>query len=82
MKDDSISLVHAAVMAMVSSPDFVAELQKRIHAVVPQKQATNTGSPKLFDDMESFAVACARAGNGSDARKVRLWVKQLRAGAT
>ena len=47
MKDDSISLVHAAVMAMVSSPDFVAELQKRIHAVAPAQQATNTGSPKL-----------------------------------
>ena len=41
----------------------------------------NTGSPKLLDDMESFAQACNRAGNSKDARKVRSWVKQLRASA-
>ena len=43
--------------------------------------STNTGSPKLLDDMEHFAVMCDRAGNGKDARLVRSWVKQLRASA-
>jgi hypothetical protein len=41
----------------------------------------NTGSPKLFDEMEDFAVMCDRAGNGKDARLVRSWVKQLRSGS-
>jgi|WetSurMetagenome_2_1015567.scaffolds.fasta_scaffold108795_2 hypothetical protein len=41
----------------------------------------NTGSPKLLDEMERFAIACERAGNGKDSRCVRSWVKQLRAGA-
>jgi hypothetical protein len=39
--------------------------------------SANAIGPKLFDEMERFAVLCDRAGNGKDARLVRSWVKQL-----
>jgi len=55
---------------------------RNFHNAMEEKfTSTNTGSPKLLDDMERFAVMCDRAGNGKDARCVRSWVKQLRAGA-
>lgn len=38
---------------------------------------SNVIDPKLFEDIESFAVLCDRAGNGRDARKVRSWIKKL-----
>ena len=55
----------------------IKERRKTVQRVRPH----NTGSPKLLDEMERFAIMCDRAGNGKDARCVRSWVKQLRAGA-
>lgn len=59
MNDDSILLVHAAVMAMVSSPDFVAELRKRIHAAVPQKQATNSAMLPCKQCPDQMVYVCS-----------------------
>jgi len=58
-------------------------IMNHIHCVddFKLKRSDNTGSPKLLDEMEQYAVACDRAGNGKDARCVRSWVKQLRADA-
>jgi hypothetical protein len=55
--------------------------RKISYAAESQKPAHNTGSPKLLEEMEHFAVECDNAGNPRDAREVRSWVKQLRAGA-
>ena len=63
--------------------NLAAKLEKKARQNAKEAEQTpaNTGSPKLLDDMEHFAVLCDRAGNGKDARLVRSWVKQLRAGA-
>jgi len=42
MNDDKIKLVHAAVVAMITSPEFVDSLVRKILAVVPAQQADNS----------------------------------------
>ena len=46
MNDDRIKLVHAAVVAMITSPEFVDGLVRKILAVVPAQQADNSAMAK------------------------------------
>jgi hypothetical protein len=61
--------------------EALTDLDKCAPKAVVEFTPTNTGSPKLLDDMEQFATECDRAGNVRDAKCVRLWIKQLQAGA-
>ena len=47
MNDDRIKLVHAAVVAMITSPEFVDGLVRKILAVVPAQQADNSAMKEI-----------------------------------
>ena len=54
MNDDRIKLVHAAVVAMITSPEFVDGLVRKILAVVPAQQADNSAMVPCKNYMQPY----------------------------